>query len=412
MVMQNLKAQKIVRKDNILVFQECLNKVFSGKQVIINDKSFQIALHQLIELYDSRTVLTGMQAIVSSIKDFNVNEAKTKLKELSKITHLKQDDRVGEWTEDYESRIEIVNQRASSTSEDGTHIVGVPTGIRRFDAEIGGLLPGEFGVIAGRPSIGKTAMLVDLATSAYVNGYNVLFASGEMSKVDIQFRMDANLAGVPSKEFRTGVLSKQSQQAWNRTITKFRTISQNFLEVCAFPRNFSTNDIENEISRLQDKHEKQVHLLCIDYLNIMNSVGSHSNGKDWESQSDAVWDVKGLISEINGGIVGWTAGQIIDAAFEVDQLELQHLKYARAISETSPIVVGLVRTPDDELEGRIQLQIMKVRNAEKLVHPIYLHPNMELMRLHEQVVNKKNLLCLEDDVGEKKTLHKRKEWKK
>jgi len=396
---QDLKARRIITADNVETFKAAIIKTEQADDLDVS--GFGVAVHQLTELYESRKILNGIRDIASTVKVFDLEATKSKLKELSTSVAAIQDDRSGEWAEDYESRVEIVSTRAI-VGEDGTSRIGIPTGIPKIDGMIGGILPGEFGVLAGQPGIGKSAALVNFGANAYVEGYNVLYASGEMPKVDVQFRIDANLAGVAAGGFRTGKLDEEEKARWQSTVDKYRALASNFFEVCAFPRNFDADDLEREILRVQDKHKRKVDLLLVDYVNIMSSIGSRGGSrKDWESQSDAVWDLKGLVSDINGGIACWTAGQVKDEAFEVEQMDLSHLKYARAISETAPIVFGLVRTPDDELEGRLQLQVLKMRNAEQLDRPIYLHPNLQLMRLHERIVTRKSLMCLADETGDK-----------
>jgi hypothetical protein len=101
--------------------------------------------------------------------------------------------------------------------------------------------------------------------------------------------------------------------------------------------------------------------------------------------------------ELNGGVCAWTAGQLKDEAIDSDSLSLKDLKYARAISETSPIVVGLLRGQNEELENVLKLQILKMRNAPLPSREIILHPNLEYSRIHEEVVPRtKNILHLDN----------------
>jgi replicative DNA helicase len=398
-----LQKKKILTKENSKQYKETITKIEETENPFTDSSSFLVSLDQLRDLASSRNILLGLKDIISSVKEFDLPKAISKLRDISKVDISSVSDKTGDWLEDFDSRVEVVSNRAKAVDEEGKQNIGVPTGIQRLDSIIGGLVPGEWGVVVGRPGIGKTATLVSFAANGYVAGYNVLFATGEMPKLDIEFRIDANLAGVSAASFRTGKLNNNQWNKWKNTIGRFRDTTSNYLEVCSFPRNFNAADLENQMRRVQDERGQPIHLICIDYLNIMNSVNSgRGSNKDWESQSDAVWDVKGLVAEFNGGIAAWSAGQITDEGFELDQLELKHVKYARAISETAPIVVGLVQTVDDELENRIQLQILKMRNAERLERPIYLHPNLDLMRLHESVLMRKSLLCLEKEVGEKK----------
>jgi replicative DNA helicase len=394
-----LKIAKYIKsKDSADPHRIILKKLFTMDLSKLNDKSVMVLTRQLYELAESRRCLLGLQGIVRNIKDFDLKKAKSTMKDLSRSIEIHAERLSGEYLEDYEKRVEMVQEKLSSPEEGKT--ISIPTGFDRFDHIIGGVMPGEFGVVVGRPGIGKTAALLSFATHAWLLGKSVLFCSGEMSKDLIEFRLDSSLAGIPSKRFRTGELESTDWKLWESVIKKFRLTQQSFLEVSTFTRHFTTSEIESEIVRTQDKWGKRIDLICIDYINIMDPV-SNKNGdsqKSWGNQADVVWEIKALAGEINGGIGLWSAGQIVDDAFDKETLELNDVKYARAISETAPIVVGLVQTQDDILENRIQFQVLKMRNAPRLEQSLFLHPNLDIMRIHDTMVTKRDLMSLNDDV--------------
>jgi len=390
------------------MLKEYKNKIESAA-IIDSEKSFQFILDQVAKLYEARDLIESIKTAALSLKKGeDVIEVKAILKKKVNILLRDNEDSQGDWVGDYAKRKQVVEKRATTGEEESENEQrAIPTGIRRFDQLVGGLMPAEFGVIAGKPGIGKTICMVDFAAYAYKLGYNVAYFTGEMPKIDIQFRLDAHIAGIPSQKFRNGDLDKKELHRWHKTIEQYRIAQSNYLEVVAFARGFNTSDIEAACIKMQDKWQEGVQIIFIDYLNIMGPDGRlrGRGGKDWEAQADVVWDVKGLIAEFNGGIRGWTANQIVDAAYEKTSLEIADLKYARAIGETAPVVVGLIETPNDILEDRIQFQVIKMRNAEKFDRMIYLHPNKSLMRMHEAISTQKDLNALEDDTGkpEKKT---------
>lgn len=393
------ELKKVVSASEHDLYEECLNQVMRARIKGLTKKSVQILIKQLYEFYESRRVLYGIAQLTKAVraKTFNVATAKTKLKELSKETAFVSDDKSGDYIEDYDERRTIVMERMRRVDEDdmGT---GIPTGLVRFDNYIGGIMPTEFGVVAGKTGVGKTATILAFAIHAWLIGKSVMFATGEMSKELIEFRMDSNLAGIPVQKFRTGDVDKKELRRWHSTIERLKTTLPGYFEVISFPRNFNIGDIESEIVRVEEMKERKIDLLCIDYINIMNPISKKgSSTKEWTEQAEVVWDLKGMAADLNLPV--WTAGQIRDAGYDVDKLELDHLKYARAISETAPIVVGLVQMQDDQMENRIQFQVLKMRNAPLLEKPLYLHPNLQVMRIHERVVKVKDLLTLEDDVA-------------
>lgn len=389
-----LKSRKLIGKGELPLYTEALDNIYKINVVKFNDKSIEASINALIEMYEGRFILSGMKEIITNIKSFTVEDIKDKLKSLSVGVKRKEEIKGGNYTEGIEERISAILEKQELLKDGGT--VGIPTGIRTFDAMIGGLVKPEFGVIAGQPGVGKSATLGSFALSAWRSNYNVLIVTGEMPKIDMEFRLDSDVVGIPATKFRFGNLSKAEMRKWREVIVEENNEHDNFLEIVSFPRNFTADDIEGYANQIQDHYEKNIDLICLDYLNIMNAVGSRLSAKDWQSQADVIWDIKSLCADLNKGTSLWTAGQIKDDAIDADVLSLEDLKYARAIAETAPVVVGLVRSQDDEAEQVIEMQVLKMRNAPLPKKAIILRPNLEYMRIHEEIVPTTKDLALMD----------------
>jgi len=328
-------------------------------------------------------MLQGMKSVIKNIKRMTVTEIKQQLQTISTGVRVKDGINGGNYVDNFEDRYESIVKK-QEFAKDGNS-AGVLTGIHAFDSMTGGLMPGEFGVIGGRSGIGKTAMLECLGTSAWRDfGKNVLFVSGEMPRFDVELRFDSNIAGVSSSKFRMGDLTQKEMDAWRRKVEEEGEVHQNFLEVVSFPRNFTAADIEGCALNIQDKYGAPINLILLDYLNIMNPIHSHGSSKEWSAQSDVCWEVKVLTSTLNDTCALWTANQLIDEAIDAEALSLGDFKYARAITETAPVVVGLVQTESDRDDDVIQLQVLKMRNAELPTRAIVLHPDMDHMRIFQE----------------------------
>jgi replicative DNA helicase len=86
-------------------------------------------------------------------------------------------------------------------------MVGVPSGIKALDKKLGGFMPGDFIILAGRPSMGKTVMGLSLARNGASNGYKTLFHSLEMGRQKIMQRLLARETGIATKRQRMGQLN-------------------------------------------------------------------------------------------------------------------------------------------------------------------------------------------------------------
>jgi len=413
-VLASSSALLALKKEHLLigdesVYKAALQRLFSVRVSSLTIKSARLLAEQVKELAESREVFAELRSIVKEVKTFNLRQAKSKLRKLSIHTEIEDTSKSAEWVEDFEHRVDVVKQNKERADASESGVSGIPTGIIRLDQITGGLVQGEFGVVIGRTGLGKTVFLVSAAVHAYVNGFNVAVFTGELSKDQYAFRIDAHLAEIPGELFRSGDLKEGHWKTWQKTIEQFHLTQENFLHISEFSRNFSVEEIEAEAYRIQEKHEKAVDLVIIDYLNIMSPSGrGHSGGREWGSQADVVWDVKSFTETFNGGVSLWTAGQIKSESVTSDNLSAEDTKYAGAIAETAPLIVGLVQTEEDVLEKRMQTQILKVRNAARPTKVIYLHPNLQLSRIHQAILHKKDLMELEDDFVEpKKKRHAR-----
>ena len=392
-VLQQLKTTHVIKgSEDRKIYATYLDRLLGITGLNdLNERSIGVLVKQLAELSESRDVLCAIKDIAVNLKTFDLDKAKEKLRQLGHTSGHGGVHRSSDYLEGYEQRLETLKERSAKSEEE--KVIGLPTGITEFDTLCGGLLPGEFGVIAGRPSVGKTALLLAIAVHAWLAGHNVFVASGEMAREQLEFRVDSSLAGIPFQNFRLGTLSEEEYKKLDKTIENHRLMQDAFFEIATFPRDFTTTYIEAEMDRVQDRWGRPVELACVDYLNIMQPIGdSKGSSKKWPNQSDVVWDIKVMTETYNDGISLWSAGQIIDTAFKKNRLEMDDVKYARAISETAPLVVGLVCTDDDELENTLQFQVLKFRNAPVLKRSIILHPNLKLMRIHEEVIKRKDLV--------------------
>lgn len=98
--------------------------------------------------------------------------------------------------------------RLSVMTESGSGLVGVPTGYTDLDRMIGGLEKDDLIIVAGRPSMGKTAWALNVAVNFTMAGRGVLFFSLEMSKQQLTERLLAMVAGVDAQRLHRGILNE------------------------------------------------------------------------------------------------------------------------------------------------------------------------------------------------------------
>ncbi|MDH3266538.1 MAG: replicative DNA helicase, partial [Gammaproteobacteria bacterium] len=143
-------------------------------------------------------------------------------------------------------------------------ITGIPTGYTEFDKLTAGLQPGDLVVIAGRPSMGKTTLAVNIAENAAIGGQvpTAIF-SMEMPSQQLAFRMISSLGRVNQTHLRTGNFPDED---WSRINTAVQLMSDAPIFIDDTP-GLSPTEIRARARRLQREHG--LGLIVVDYLQLM-----------------------------------------------------------------------------------------------------------------------------------------------
>jgi replicative DNA helicase len=382
MLLNELRDRNLIRKDEEGIYEDAVDELFKVDVSGFNQKNTRHMMNQILRLSETRKVLIGCGAVIGQMRKFDLDDAKRKLSILSKPMTLVDRENAGFYLEAYGERVEILEEKQRLAEESETAEAGILTGIGYLDKKIGGVMRKEFGIVAGITGVGKTAALINFGVNAWLNGQDVMLVSGEMAKDLVEFRIDSFLTGIHGMKFRKAELDNKDHKRWDSVIKKYKATQESYLYTATYPRQFTIDNVERDMLRLQEETGRKATVICVDYINIMKS--SQRGKGSWEDQAEVVWEFKGFVAEHN--LVGWTAGQVKDEAYEKELYDPSDLKYARAISECAPIIIALIRTTKDVVEQRMKLQVLKMRNASLPSSPLALSPNLEIMKLHEEKI--------------------------
>jgi len=151
---------------------------------------------------------------------------------------------------------------------------GLPTGFTDFDKLTGGLRPGDLMIVAGRPSMGKTTLAVNMAEYAAVNPgtrASVALFSMEMPAEQVITRMLSSIGGVPLNSLRSGRISDDD---WVRITGATSQLSEAKIFVDETP---ALNPTELRARARRVKREHDLHLIVVDYLQLMYVPGTREN---------------------------------------------------------------------------------------------------------------------------------------
>jgi replicative DNA helicase len=152
------------------------------------------------------------------------------------------------------------------------HVTGAPTGFDDLDRMTAGLHPGDLVIVAGRPSMGKTSLAMNIAEHIAISaGKPVAIFSMEMSSEQLSFRMISSLGRVNQSHLRTGNFSDED---WHRINSAVSVMSSSSVFIDDTP---ALNPTELRARSRRLKREHGLGLIVVDYLQLMQVSGSSEN---------------------------------------------------------------------------------------------------------------------------------------
>ena len=259
-------------------------------------------------------------------------------------------------------------------SERKEAVTGVPTGFRYLDGLTAGLHGSEFVVIAARPSMGKTALGLNISQHVGLRtDYSVGFFSMEMAKEQIVIRMLCADAQLDIKRVRTGFISE-------REFEKLKMSAENLSRAKIFlDETASLTVMEMKAKARRLKMEQHLDIVFVDYIQLMRPGGRFENRN--QEMSFISRSLKELAKELRIPVVGISQ---LSRAPEKGRREprplLSDLRESGAIEQDADVVIFIYRPEfyhptDEQVKGIAEVIVAKQRNG-----PI---GNIKLAFIHE-----------------------------
>jgi replicative DNA helicase len=239
-------------------------------------------------------------------------------------------------------------------------ITGVPTGFTDFDRTTSGLQKSDLIIIAGRPSMGKSAFAVSLAENACLeHGVPVAIFSLEMSKEQLVQRMLCSQAQVDAHKVRTGFLSPSDWPLLTKAAGRLSNAPMFIDDTPAI----SMLELRAKARRL--KASQNIGLIIVDYLQLMQ--GSTKSESRQQEISEISRSLKALAREIGVPLIAISQLSRAVESRQDHRPQLSDLRESGAIEQDADLVVLLMReeyyNPTDENRGIAEAIIAKQRNG-------------------------------------------------
>ena len=252
-------------------------------------------------------------------------------------------------------KIEMASKNAGS-------VTGIPTGFLDLDYKTAGLQPSDLILVAARPSMGKTAFVLNIAQHvAFKANKSVAIFSLEMSKEQLVNRLFALEAQVDAQSLRTGNLKDSD---WEKLIESAGIIGKSKLMIDDTP-GISISELRSKCRKMKLEHGLDI--IIIDYLQLMTGrVGGRSESRQQEI-SEISRALKGVARELNVPVVALSQLSRAVEQRPDHRPMMSELRESGAIEQDADVVMFIYRddyyNKDTELKNVAEIIIAKQRNG-------------------------------------------------
>ena len=240
-------------------------------------------------------------------------------------------------------------------------VTGVPTGFIDLDRMTAGLQPSDLIIIAGRPSMGKTALALNIAEHVAVdNGLPVAIFSMEMSSTQLAMRMLGSISRVDQHKMRTGRLSDKEWGQLSEAMGKLHETPIYIDEAGAL----TALEVRARARRLKRQYSK-LGLIVIDYIQLIAATAQGENRATEISEISR--SLKAMAKELDVPVVALSQ---LNRALEQrpnKRPQMADLRESGAIEQDADVILAIYRdevyNPDSPEKGKAEVNILKQRNG-------------------------------------------------
>lgn len=239
-------------------------------------------------------------------------------------------------------------------------LTGISSGFRDIDEMTSGLQPADLIIVAGRPSMGKTSFMMNIAESAAISGESpVLVFSMEMPADSLVLRMLSSLGRIDQTKIRTGQLGDDD---WPRLTSAVTLLNDKplFIDDTAA---LSPNEIRSRARRVAREHGK-LGMILLDYIQLMQVSGTPENRAGEISEISR--SLKSIAKEFDCPVI---AGSQLNRSLEQRPDKrpiMSDLRESGAIEQDADVIMAIYRDEvyhEDAEKGIAEIIFLKQRNG-------------------------------------------------
>jgi replicative DNA helicase len=252
--------------------------------------------------------------------------------------------------------------RVQEMADNPNDITGVPTGFYDLDRMTSGFQPGDMIVLAARPSMGKTALAINIAEHVALNeGLPVAVFSMEMGASQLAVRVVGSIGHIDQGHLRTGRLTDDEWPRLTEAIEKLRSVSLHIDETPGL----TTGELRANARRLARQCGK-LGLIVVDYIQLMSGSGSHGDNRATEL-SEISRGLKMLAKELQCPLIALSQlNRSVEQRTDKRPM-MSDLRESGAIEQDADVIMFIYRddyyNKDSKEPGVAEVIIGKQRNG-------------------------------------------------
>ena len=323
--------------------------------------ALEYILESVKKLALKRKLIVAGQSIVqeamTSRSDVQVLLAEAELK-LAELLQDKTDDSAVELEKIIAEVFNDIRNRIAT----GNTILGVKSGFAALDDLVSGFNKGNLIIMAARPSMGKTALALNIAMNAAQKyDQHVLVFSLEMSREELGFRLLSTVAGIDGKRLRQGLITKREMDTFMEAVKKLSSCSIIVDDTPAI----TLSEVRNKARRF--KKEGRCDFIVVDYLQLVRGSGSRSSDSREQEIAEISRGFKAIAKELEVPVMALSQLNRQLESRKDKRPMLSDLRESGAIEQDADVIIFIYReeyydkaTPD---KGIAELIVGKQRNG-------------------------------------------------
>ena len=260
-------------------------------------------------------------------------------------------------------------------------ITGLPTGFKDLDRLTSGLQASDLILVAARPSMGKTAFTLNIASYVGLHGGKVAFFSLEMSKEQLMQRMLCSEGSIDSQLLRTGQLGDED---WTNLVTVADKLNRApiYIDDTA---GITIMDLRSKARRLKAEHG--LDLIVIDYLQLMQGRPGKNGDNRQQEISEISRSLKALARELNVPVIALSQLSRSVEARQVKRPMLSDLRESGSLEQDADIVMFLYREDyyDKDTEHKNQTEVIIAKHRNGPVDTVNLYFQKEYTKFRDMI---------------------------